>query len=337
MIKRIVAVVALVICVAAIAAYALGARMPQSTEIKASEISRILIINNPPALNEVGANFMARMSEIGYEAGIGAEYVEIDVGTDVSATRTRIADEFTKKEFDMIYSTGVTATRAAKEFVEAEGRSTPIVFGVVSNPVDGGLVKSLRSSGNNLTGITPASNVAVSKRLEFLRDILPETKRVIISWNDEYTSGIARLRDVTRSLGIELIEHKAANVQDMNAFFSDYSYKPGDAIMRATDGVSAGALPSAIAAGIRNNVPVIGTNYGDTERGALMSYGADYSEIGRASARLADLVLQGIPPTDIPIEEASRFEISVNLKTARTIGVIIPQQFLLKTNRVVAE
>ena len=88
---------------------------------------------------------------------------------------------------------------------------------------------------------------------------------------------------------------------------------------------------------LEKGIPLVGTNEGDVVRGALMSYGADYEEIGRQAARMADGILGGVVPADLPIEEATRFELSVNLDTATKIGVAVPRSFLMKAHNVIAE
>ncbi len=330
-------IVALLLVALGAAWYAFATISSELPAVPEQRVPKILLIHNPPALNDVGANFKVRMSELGYADGSRVAYTEIDVGTDVAGTKSRIAQAFSESDFDLIFATGVNAARAAKDYVDETGLGTPIVFGVVSDPVGGGLVQSLRSSGNNLTGITPASDVTATKRLEFLKEMIPETKRVVIAWNDENTSGISNIRSVAASLGLEMEEKRVSSVKEMEDFYTTLSYRTGDAILRAADSIAAGAVAATIQSGLTEKIPVIGTNAGDTRRGALMSFGANYGDVGRASARIVDLILKGTKPADIPIEEASRFEISVNLDTARAIGIAVPQSFLLKTNIVIPQ
>ncbi len=334
---RLVIIAALLLVAVGAAWYALTTISSDLPELPERSHSRILLIHNPPALSDVGTNFKTRMGELGYAEGSRVTYVEIDVGTDIPATKSRIADAFAGGAFDLVFATGVNAARAAKEYLDGMGLDTPVVFGVVSDPVGGGLVQSLRSSGNNLTGITPASNLTASKRLEFLTEMLPDTERIIIAWNDENTSGIANIRLITASLGLDIVEKKVGSVKEMEAFYRTFDYREGDAILRAADSIAAGAVASLVQIGFEKRVPVVGTNSGDTRRGALMSFGANYGEVGRATARIVDLILKGAHPSDIPVEEASRFEISVNLETARRIGITVPQSFLLKTNIVIPQ
>lgn len=325
-------IAALVLATALAAGYALLTLFSEMPDVPQERAVSILIVRNPPALTIVEETFVERMAELGYVEGQRVTYRRIDVSTDVESTKARILAEMDQGEPDLILALGVIAARAAKEVTGSRTPAVPVLFGVVSDPVGVGLVESIRSSGNNLTGVTPASNVTASKRVEFIKEMMPDVQRVIFAWNDEKTSGIGNVRTVTKNAGMELIEQKVANVAEMKSFIQEFSYRAGDVILRASDGVAAGALPGIIETSIARKVPLIGTNSVDTERGALMSYGADYGEVGKAVARLADIVLKGALPSEIPVEEASQFDISINMETAQVLGITIPQSFLLKTS-----
>ena len=118
----------------------------------------------------------------------------------------------------------------------------------------------------------------------------------------------------------------------MVRFFENFEYRTGDAVLRASDGIGAGSVPSLVATTRAQKVPLIGTNSGDTRQGALMSFGADYANIGVRSAEMVVSILEGMMPSEIPIEEASHFEVAINTDTAAAIGVKIPEAFLLKVN-----
>ena len=310
-------------------------QMLQVTAAKDDEtVKNVLIVRNPPALDIVWIAAHDEMNTLGHEDERGIHYVITEVAESAPATKERIRTLLNEQDIDLIMSIGILATRSAKEVTAELGRDTPIVFAVVSDPVGAGLVASMSSSGNNLTGITPSNEFVASKRLEFLREMLPSTMRIIYAWNDVNTSGIDGLRRVAPSLEFELLEQQVATRDEMNAFIDSFEFKKGDALLRASDSIGAGSLPHAIEAAIAKKVPLVGTNSIDTERGALMSYGADYAEIGKLAARMMISVLSGTLPARIPIEEASVFDVSVNTETAGKIGVVVPQTFLLKVGRI---
>ena len=338
---RILAVVIGVVAFTLVATLAVGAFItfsPAGTKSKApSEPQTIVIVRNPPALDVVWNNFRESFASFGYKEGENIRYIITEVGADVPATMRALTAALEGSSVDLIYTMGITATRAAKELTEETNAETPILFAVVSDPVGGGLVASMQSSGNNLTGVTPTNNLAASKRLEFLKEMLPETKRIVYAYNDEKTSGIVGLRRFAPGLGLELVEKRIANATELTAFLDAFTYREGDAILRASDGVGASALSGTLEIAQRERVPLIGTNAGDVSRGALMSYGANYGEIGIQSSRMADRILRGTPPSNIPIEEAALFEVAVNLETAEAIGALIPQSFLLRVHHIFPE
>ena len=300
---------------------------------EATQSHTVVVVRNPPALDATWDMTRAELRDLGYIEGENIEYVITEVSNDLETTKSRIAP-LLGDSIDLVLTFGVLATRAAKEATEGSGSSVPIVFAVVSDPVGGGLVRSMQSSGNNLTGITPANEFAASKRLEFLKSLLPGAKRIISAWNDERTSGVEGLRRIAPGLGLELVDEQVADVASMVAFLDTFPYKRGDAILRASDSIGAGALSRVIETAVRERVPLIGTNSGDTARGALMSYGADYAPISARAARMIDQIFNGTAPSDIPIEEASDFDLAVNTDTATKIGVTIPQSFLIKVRYV---
>lgn len=325
------------IAVAGIAvAAALGALYvaPESEKVPTRPTAHILVVQNPPSLSIVWQFAGGHLSELAANQQRDIRFRSMDIGTDLQATKEGIRAELSGAPTSLIYTMGIMATRAAKEVTEEDALDIPVVFAVVSDPVGSGLVKSLSNSGNNLTGVTPTNELVASKRLEFLMEMLPRTERIVYAWNDEKTSGVTGLRTVAPSLGLELAERRVASVEDMVAHLSEFEYRKGDVILRASDAIGGGSLQRIIDLARTRGVPLVGTNAADTEKGALMSYGADYPSIGVQSARLVERVLSGVAPSDIPIEEASTFDLSVNATTAEALGIEVPQSFLLNVRHV---
>ena len=297
----------------------------------------ILVIKNPPALDVVWDKFRVAMNEHGYAEGVDIQYVPIAVGSDdLSVTKAKIVAILKREHIDLIYTMGILATRAAKEATDELSISTPVVFAVVSDPVGSGLVTSLSSSGNNLTGVTPVNNFVVLKRLGLLKEMLPDAKRIVYAWHDERTSSVDVIRKSIPDLGFEFDEHYVENPDALMTFLENFPFEKGDVLLRASDSVGATALKGTILTALAKKIPLIGTNATDVTRGALMSYGANYGDIGAQSARLVDRVLKGENPKDIPIEDAENFELSVNLDTAKGLGLDIPNEFLLKTHHIIS-
>lgn len=295
---------------------------------------RIGVMRNPPSVDPAWTGFKDGMREYGYLEGKNVEYIVDEAGDSLAATKTKI-ENLVNQDIDLLYAMGSLSARAAKDVTRERRPDLPVVFGVVSNPIAVGLAKSMQSSGNNLTGITPYNEVVVSKRAEVFAEMVPGLKRIIFAWSDPNTSGIENLRATAQALGVELVEQKAANREEMLRFLSEFRFRGGDGLMRSTDSVSGSLLKEIIALSLQKKIPHAGTNSNDTELGALMSYGANFYKIGRQAARLADAILKGAKPADLPIELPEEFEFVINAKTAEALGIAIPIRTRNKATRIV--
>lgn len=292
------------------------------------------IIKPSPSLEPAVRGFKSEMEKLGYKEGVNLKYVSAEAALDKAVTE-RHFKELIESPVDLIMVTGVRETRAIKEATEKFAPSLPVIFGVVSDPVGSGVVKSTQSSGNNLTGVTPANELLITKRAQLALALLPSAKRLVMAWNNPNTSGIANLREKMSELGVELFEKKVNDAKELDGFLATFKPRAGDVYLRATDTVSADRVKEIVEWGLKNKVPVSGTNIGDAERGAFMSYGADYESIGVQAARLADRVLKGTKPSDLPIEPPGKVELIVNLKTAETLGIAIPQSASIGVNKFI--
>lgn len=295
---------------------------------------RIGVIKPSPSLEPAVKGFKSEMAKLGYKEGVNLEYVSAEAAQDKVITEHRFK-ELIESHVDLIVVTGVRETRSIKEATEKFAPSLPIVFGVVSDPVGSGVVKSTQSSGNNLTGVTPANEVLVAKRAKLFLDLVPSAKRLVIAWNNPSTTGIESLRARIKELGVELFEKKVNDVKELDNFLATFKPRQGDVYLRATDTVSADRVKEIIEWGLKNKIPVSGTNIGDAERGALMSYGADYESIGAQVARLADRIFKGSKPSELPIEPPGKVELIVNSQTAAKLGVTIPQSTSIGVNKFI--
>ncbi|MEK7162502.1 MAG: ABC transporter substrate-binding protein [Patescibacteria group bacterium] len=304
------------------------------SEKQTPKIYRIGVIKPSPSLEPAVKGFKAEMSRLGYQEGVNIEYVPVEATQDKAVTEQRFK-ELIESPVDLIVVTGVRETLSIKDATAKFAPALPIVFGVVSDPVGSGVVKSTQSSGNNLTGVTPANETLVAKRARLVLDLIPSAKRLVIAWNNPNTSGIENLRGKIKELGVELFDKKVNNVQELDNFLRTFKPRPGDVYLRATDTVSADRVQEIIDWGLKNKVPVSGTNIGDVERGAFMSYGADYESIGTQVARLADRILKGGKPSELPIEPPGKVELIVNLQTAEKLGIVIPQAASIGVNKFI--
>ena len=304
------------------------------TIIPEEKVFTIGVVTNPPSLDPAWHGFEQGMKARGYIEGKNVRYIVESSGKDVSSAK-KVIENMIEKDVDAFYVMGSLAGKTVKEITAEKKPTLPVVFGVISDPVGAKLVASLQNSGNNFTGVTPINEIIVSKRLEVLLEMIPSIKRIIFVWFDPNTSGIENLRKATKTLEIELVEKRVKDTSELMAFFNSYFFKPGDAILRATDSVSGLALKDIIAFALEKKIPLSGTNINDVELGGLMSYGANYFKIGEQAARLMDSVLKGAKPADLPIELAEEFEFVINAKTADTLNLTIPPASLNKANRII--
>lgn len=327
MTQRFIIIIGVVLVMATIAYVAFV-----SPEFASRGAYRVLIINPPPPLKPALDGFSTEMAALGYEEGRNISFVFVDPGSTVEETITRVAPFLEPGDIDAVFSMGVLSTQAAKRATAQVAPRVPVVFGVVSNPVGGGLVESMQKPGGNVTGVTPANSIIASKRLEFFLQLVPGIERVVIAWNDPNTTGIEELRKGADTLGVELIERPVADIDELARVFETFEFQPGDGFFRAPDSVNARYVQSMIEMTLAKNVPLVGTNSGDTKRGALVSYGANYHDIGGQVARVIESVLKGRDPKDLPIQLPERFELSVNKTSAERLGITFPDAATVDIN-----
>lgn len=302
--------------------------------VKDKPVRVIGIVNPPPTLVPTLEGFRAEVTALGYTEGETIRFRFVGPNKTPNDAKKAVT-ELVKGKVDLILTLGILDTRAAKEVTERLAPELPVVFGVVSSPVESGLVKSVRSSGNNLTGVSPGNSILVSKRLALLRDLVPSASRLVIAWNDSTTTAIADVRRAAQTLGLELVEQQVADAASLEHFLAAFPFKQGDVLVRASDTINALVVERQFEKAREARIPVSGTNIGDAQRGALMSYGADYRAIGRQVAHLADRVFRGESPSRLPIELPENFELIVNQKTAETLGIVLSKESLAKVNRFV--
>jgi putative ABC transport system substrate-binding protein len=244
------------------------------------------------------------------------------------------ARDFVRDHVDLIVAVEDQTIRPAM----AATSDIPIVFASSADPVGDGIVKSLSRPGGNVTGIGDFWGGLLAKRLELFKEVMPGLRRVLLltDANDPRTSRLlAEARDACAKLKLQSVEREVANPVDIDRIFS--TLKRGD-----VDGVTivSPSLQSPFASLILRlaferwlPVPIQGRNW--VGQGALFSYAPDYIAIGRDAAKYVDRILKGTKPGDLPVEQASRFEFVINLKTAKTLGLTIPPAALARADELI--
>ena len=244
------------------------------------------------------------------------------------------AVEFVLLKVDVLVTDGMPAARAAKQAT----KTIPIVMGAVGDPVRGGIVNSLARPGANITGLTLATEEMNLKRLEFLKAAVPGSTRVAVLMNPDNPSVGAGRRETeaaARSLGLTLHVVEARDPADLDRAFSDMLKAQTTAVVVMPDPLLFAQRTRIVALAVKSQLPAVGETREFAAAGGLMAYGPRVTENFRRAALYVDKILKGAEPGDLPVEQPTTFELVINLKTAKALGLTIPQSLLLRADEVI--
>jgi putative tryptophan/tyrosine transport system substrate-binding protein len=250
------------------------------------------------------------------------------------------AAEMVRLNPDVVVVGGSEATRAMREAT----RSIPIVFAGPSYPVEEGLVESFARPGGNITGITVAQSDHVAKMLQLLLDVAPSLSDVGVIWSPANPGNTFTLRDMetaARGLKLKLLPVAMTSDADVDSALAAITRaRPGALIVLPTSYLNTAESISGRRIGelaIRLRIPSITASKSLMERGLLMSYGADFRDVQRRIPSYVDRILKGAKPADMPVERPTKFELGINMKTAKASGLTIPQSLLLRADEVIQQ
>jgi putative ABC transport system substrate-binding protein len=277
------------------------------------------------------------LKEVLKELGLaeGRDYVldNRDLEGDPNAIRIAAA-ELERQKVDLIYSIATSVTLGVKRAT----MKTPIVFAVGSDPAAAGLVESFAKPGGRLTGVHYSDADLTAKRLEILNAMLPKLRRVATFYNPGNPVAVAALksaRDAARQVQIEIVESRVASVSELGTYLSSFKSQDADAFFYVNDTMVRSQAELIIETMRAKKVPTMFSLTGIVAQGALAGYGVSFREVGRSSARHVQKVLTGTYPGDMPVESVSRVELALNLRTARDIGIAIPQSVRLSASEII--
>jgi putative ABC transport system substrate-binding protein len=245
-----------------------------------------------------------------------------------------LARELVRLRVDLIFTPdGVAATLAAK----AATKTIPVVF-FAGDAVESGLVSSLARPGGNLTGLSGLTAGLDTKRLEILKEVVPAATRVAILWNPENLTGVPQRNRIVlaaEALGVQPRLLEARSSSEIDKAFAVAAGERSDALLVLADPVLTSQRKRIVELAARARLPLAAAFRNFTEAGGLVSYGTNIIEIYRQLAVYADKILKGTKPADLPVEQPTKYEFVINLKTAKALGLTIPPAVLARADEVI--
>jgi len=275
----------------------------------------------------------AGLKELGFDEGKQYLLHIRDVKGDLSAVG-ETARNLEQEKVDLIYALATSVSMA----VQRATTTVPVVFYAGRDAVDAGLVKSLARPGGRLTGVQARTTDLTPKCLEILKEIVPKLRRVMVFYNPDNPTAreSAKLaRDAARQLRIELVERHVRSVDDLRASLRALKAGEADAIFVTGDAMVTTQAQLVVDAARTRKLPTMINERSIVVAGALAGYGTSYYTVGRLAAKHVHRVLLGTSPADLPVERIDRFELVINLKTAKAIGLTIPPSVLGRADQVI--
>jgi len=242
-----------------------------------------------------------------------------------------------KLKVDVILAWSTPVALAAQQATS----TVPIVGAVMADPVNDGLVASLARPGGNITGTSFLGPELVAKRLQLFREVIPKLSRVAALWHPHaygertMASMSKEVEASARKLGMEIQFVPAANPDELNGAFSKITEEHAEAFIVLPSPMLFSQYKRIVVFAASNRLPAVYQAREFADAGGLMSYGANLAELFRSAAPFVDKIFKGAKPSELPVEQPTRFELVVNLKTAKDLGLTITREFLLITDEVI--
>ena len=276
--------------------------------------------------------FQEGLKELGYVEG---KNIVIDYRW-VHGKRERLpalAKELIHHKVELIVTGGGAAARAAQQAT----KTIPIVMAEATSPVARGLVQSLARPGGNITGLSLRPPEVFGKMLELLKETVPNLSRVAVLWNPKSPSstlGWNAIQSPARRMGVQLHSMEVRSPDDLDKAFQAATRAGADGLL-ITPGAVRGSRQRILDLAAKSRLPAIHYSAGWARRGGLMGYGASLADLYRRAATYVDKILKGAKPADLPVEQPMKFRLSVNLKTAKLLGLTIPPSILYRADKVI--
>ena len=246
-----------------------------------------------------------------------------------------LAAELVQLKVDVIVTAGSTPATLA---VKRATATIPVVMVAVGAPLDTGLVSNLARPGGNLTGFTTLGGEVASKRLEFVKDLLPGASQLALLWNPDNPANArvySELRHKAQQAHLKLLSVEVRDANDFDSGFALLTKQRPDALLLTADPTLLVHMGRVIEFTTKHRVPTIYNTKDSVMAGGLMSYDADQPELYRRAATYVDKILKGARPGDLPVEQPTKFELVINLKTAKALGLTIKPSLLLQADQII--
>ena len=311
--------------------------LPRAVEAQpAGKVPRIgyLVVNRAEVSQGPLAAFRQGLRERGWVEGQNI-VIEVRFAEGQVDQLPALVAELIRLKVDIIVTTSSATTWAAKDAT----KSIPIVMGVSADAVGEGLVTSLAHPGGNITGMTYLVGPEISgKHLGLLKEVAPTASRIAVlsnPMNRSHANLTRELKAAARAFGVQLQVFDAGSPEQIDSAFAAMTKERAAALLVLTDSVFVGERRRVADLAARNRLPAMYYQREFVDAGGLISYGASLSDMFRHAATHVDKILRGAKPGDIPVEQPTKFELVINAKTAKTLGITIPKDVLLRADEVI--
>ncbi len=300
------------------------------------KVARVGVLSSDPPSGDPARWFDAfrhELRELGWEEGRNV-ILEVRRAPGRYDRLDNLAAELVRLRVDVLVADSTPAALAAKRAT----RTIPIVLALVSDPVGTGLVASLARPGGNITGMSIMNPDLARKRLELLKEVAPTVTRVAVLTNpaNPYQAAyLSEAQSAARALGVEVRFLEVRGAADVDGALSAATSWRAQAMWMLDDATLDLSTKRIVSFATTKRLPTIFDERTYTERGGLMSYGASFTALFGRAAVFVDKILKGANPADLPVEQPTQFELVVNLKTAKALGIKIPESVLLRADKVV--
>ena len=277
--------------------------------------------------------FRRGLNDLGYIEGrsITFEYRYADGRDDLHPS---LAAELVRLNVDIIVTWGTSATRAAKQTTT----TIPIVMAAIADPIGTGMVTNLARPGQNITGLSSFSLDIDAKRLELLNEFVPQAARVGALWNPANPVSalmLARTQEAAKALGLKLLPVGVRVADEFDGAFSTMAKERPDALTVQTEVLLLDRKTKILEFAAEHRLPAIYGFRDFVDGGGLIFYGPSWTDLFRRAATYVDKIIKGTKPGDLPVEQPTKFELVINLKTAKTLGLTVPPQLLATVDAVI--